>query len=179
MGDPSALNMYGYCGNNPVMGYDPSGYLTAATMRVVNSLSISAIFAKYSAMLYTALAATLVKISLWVTGVLLPKIAALFWWQPWLVIGVVAAAVVIVVIAVTVYVNAKIAKINNDNMNKTVEQILKTKKGSIKQAPLPPGGPSWNDLLKKTLKQIKELAQKGVKGYKEIYKLLTDGRFNK
>ena len=32
--------------------------------------------------------------------------------------------------------------------------------------------------MKKTLREIKELAQKNVKGYKEIYKLLTDGRFN-
>lgn len=56
---------------------------------------------------------------------------------------------------------------------------MRKKKGSIKNAPLPPGGPDWKDILKKTLKEIKELAQKNVTGYKEIYKLLTDGRFNR
>ena len=49
----------------------------------------------------------------------------------------------------------------------------------IRQAPLPPGGPNWDDILQKTLKEIKELAKKNAKGYKEIYKLLTDGRFNR
>lgn len=77
------------------------------------------------------------------------------------------------------YTHAQIERINQNNLDKTVEEILKTKKGSIKNAPLPPGGPDWKDLLKMTLRQIKELAQKNVTGFKEIYKLLTDGRFNR
>jgi len=164
-------NLYAYCYNNPVMYADHTGYLAANVMKLVNGLSASAIFASYASALYTSFAATLTKIGLYVTGVLAPKIAALFWWQPWLVAGIVVAAVAIVVGAVTIYLNSQ--------MNKTVEEVLKTKKGSIKNAPLPPGGPNWKDLLKKTMKEIKDLAQKGVKGYKEIWKLLTDSRFNK
>ena len=79
----------------------------------------------------------------------------------------------------TVYFYVRTAVINQRNMDKTVEEILKTKQGRIRQAPLPPGGPDWKDILQKTLREIKELAQKNVKGYKEIYKLLTDGRFNR
>jgi hypothetical protein len=70
---------------------------------------------------------------------------------------VVAAAVLVVTTAVSIYRNVQVAKINNANMDKTVEEILKTKKASIKNAPLPPGGPDWKDILKKTLREIKEL----------------------
>ena len=116
---------------------------------------------------------------MFVTKTVLPKAIALFFGNPWLVAGVTAAIVATVIAAVLIYRQAQINKINNANMNKTVEEILKTKKGSIKNAPLPPGGPNWKDILKKTLKEIKELAQKNKKGYKEIYKLLTDARFNR
>jgi len=63
--------------------------------------------------------------------------------------------------------------------DKTVEEVLKTKKGSIKNAPLPPGGPNWSDLLPLSMETIRKLAQKGETGYREIWKLLTDSRFNK
>lgn len=63
--------------------------------------------------------------------------------------------------------------------DKTVEEVLTTKKGSIKNAPLPPGGPNWNDLLPLTMEEVRRLAQKGETGYKEIWKLLTDSRFNR
>ena len=178
-GSITNYNLYTYCQNNPINYYDSTGYLAASVMRLTQAFSISALFSAYASGLYTAFSATLAKISLYVTGVLLPKITAMFWWQPWAIAGIVSAAVVIVITAVTVYTNTQVAKINESNMNKTVEEILKTKKGSIKNAPLPPGGPSWKDILKKTLREIKELAQKGKKGYKEIYKLLTDARFNR
>lgn len=65
------------------------------------------------------------------------------------------------------------------NKDKTVEDILKNKKGSIKNAPLKPGGPQWSDILKLTLAEIQRRAQKGDTGFKTIYKLLTDKRFDK
>jgi len=148
-------NMYSYCENNPVNGYDPSGNLTEFALEGVSNGYV-------------------------VIGIALSA----SWWNPigWTIAGVIVISV-IVWAGITIYNNyqtsVRIARINKDNSNKTVEQILKTKKGSIKNAPLPPGGPNWNDLLKKTLKEIKELAQKGVKGYKEIYKLLTQGEYNK
>lgn len=37
------------------------------------------------------------------------------------------------------------------NQNKTVSDILKTKKGSIKNAPLPSGSPGWSEIMTLTL----------------------------
>ena len=67
----------------------------------------------------------------------------------------------------------------NANLDKTVEEILRTKRGSIKNAPKKPGDPNWDLILGMTLREIQELAQKGDKGFARIYKLLTDLRFNK
>ena len=61
----------------------------------------------------------------------------------------------------------------------TVAEILKNKKGSIKQAPLPPGSPSWGEIIALTWEQIVAGAQAGKPGYKTIKKLLGDKRFNK
>lgn len=55
---------------------------------------------------------------------------------------------------------------------------MRKKKGSIRNAPLPPGGPDWKDILKKTLKEIKELAQKNVTGYKTGIGTAAKGVFN-
>ena len=49
----------------------------------------------------------------------------------------------------------EIRRINEQNKNKTVEEILKTKKGSIKRAPLPPNGPNWDVILNMTLAEYK------------------------
>lgn len=42
-------------------------------------------------------------------------------------------------------------------MKKGIE--LKNKKGSIKNAPLKPGGPQWSDILKLTLAEIQRRSQ--------------------
>jgi RHS repeat-associated protein len=62
---------------------------------------------------------------------------------------------------------------------KTVREILKDKKASIKNAPLPPGSPTWESILNKTWEQIDSAAKRGDLGYDTIRKLLTDSRFNK
>jgi uncharacterized protein RhaS with RHS repeats len=62
---------------------------------------------------------------------------------------------------------------------KTVEEILKLKRGSIKDAQLEPGSPSWSDVLSKSWEQIESSAKAGKAGYKTIKKLLTDTRFDK
>ena len=67
----------------------------------------------------------------------------------------------------------------NDNLNKTVKEILKSKKGDIKKAPKKPGDPDWGSILSMTLEEIRKRAQDGDKGFGRIYKLLTDGRFNR
>ena len=65
------------------------------------------------------------------------------------------------------------------NEGKTVEEILKGKRGSIKDAPLPEGAPSWDEILKKTWEEIEKGAREREPGYDVFRKLLTDRRFNK
>jgi hypothetical protein len=62
---------------------------------------------------------------------------------------------------------------------KTVNEILKDKRGSIKDAPLPKGCPDWRELGNMTWEQIEAAARAGNPGYKTIKKLLGDKRFDK
>lgn len=57
----------------------------------------------------------------------------------------------------------------NTNLDNTVETILKSKKGSIKNAPKKPGDPDWQVILGMTLREIQELTQKGDKGFVEEF----------
>jgi RHS repeat-associated protein len=68
---------------------------------------------------------------------------------------------------------------SSKNSGKTVRQILQGKKGSIKNAPLPPGSPSWDSILDNTWEEIEAGAKANSPGYREIRKLLTDGRFDR
>ncbi len=66
-----------------------------------------------------------------------------------------------------------------DEADLIVGDVLKGKLGSIRRAPLPPGSPSWTDIANMTISEVRAAAQQGEPGFKAIYKLLTDGRFNK
>jgi len=66
-----------------------------------------------------------------------------------------------------------------DNSGKTVEEILKGKRGAIKNAPLPPGSPSWEDILHLTWEEVEERAQDRDPGFHTFHKLLKERRFNK
>ncbi len=65
------------------------------------------------------------------------------------------------------------------NAGKTVAEILKGKLGSIKNAPLEPGSPSWDDILHLTWEDVKENEKRGLPGFRTFVKLLTRKRFNK
>jgi hypothetical protein len=65
------------------------------------------------------------------------------------------------------------------NAGKTVAEILKDKKGSIKQAPLEPGSPSWDDILHLTWEEIVERAQRRERGFRTFRKLLRERTYNK
>ena len=60
-----------------------------------------------------------------------------------------------------------------------VSGILKGKKGSIKNAPLPLGSPSWEEIQGLTWAEIEEGVRQGKPGYRTIRKLLTDKRFDR
>jgi hypothetical protein len=60
-----------------------------------------------------------------------------------------------------------------------VADILKQKKGSIKQAQLPKGSPSWDKFGQMTWEQIEEGARVNKPGFKVVRRLLTDKRFDR
>jgi hypothetical protein len=65
------------------------------------------------------------------------------------------------------------------NAGKTVREILKGKRAAIRQAPLKPGAPSWDDILDMPWEEVEERAKKQEPGFRTFRKLLTDGRFDK
>lgn len=65
------------------------------------------------------------------------------------------------------------------NAGKTVREILKEKRAGIRQAPLEPGSPSWEDILVMPWEEVGERADADEPGYRTIKKLLSGGRFDK
>jgi hypothetical protein len=65
------------------------------------------------------------------------------------------------------------------NAGKTVAEILRRKKASVKNAPLPPGSPSWDDILNLPWEEIVKRARRRDPGYQTIRKLLSDPEYNK
>lgn len=66
------------------------------------------------------------------------------------------------------------------DLDQTVDEVLKSRKGSVKRAPLPKGSPSWEDIRHLTMKQVLERKQVGMVGYRVFWKLLTEKeRFGK
>jgi hypothetical protein len=65
------------------------------------------------------------------------------------------------------------------NAGKTVAEILKSKRGSIKQVPLEAGSPSWDDIMELTWEEVDKKAQDREIGFDTFRKLLTNKRFNK
>jgi len=61
----------------------------------------------------------------------------------------------------------------------SVREILRLKKAGVRSAPLPPGSPSWDDILDWTWEDVDAAARANRPGYKTIRKLLTDGRFDR
>ena len=66
-----------------------------------------------------------------------------------------------------------------DYSGMTVEEILRFKKGDIKNAALDPGSPSWDDILHMTWEEVLDKARQREPGFQTIRKLLSNGRFNK
>lgn len=61
----------------------------------------------------------------------------------------------------------------------TVAEILKLKKGSIKQASLPAGSFGWEEFSSMSWAQIEEGARQNRPGFRVVRKLLTDRRFDR
>ena len=66
-----------------------------------------------------------------------------------------------------------------DHAGKTVEEILKTKKASVRDAGLEPGSPAWDDIMDLTWEDIVARAKRRVPGYKTIKKLLGSKEYDK
>jgi hypothetical protein len=65
------------------------------------------------------------------------------------------------------------------NKGKTVAEILRGKKASVKQAALPKGSPSWDDILSLPWEEIDKRAKQRKRGYRTIRKLLSDPEYDK
>ena len=60
-----------------------------------------------------------------------------------------------------------------------VRDILRLKKASVRNAPLPPGSPTWDEVEDMIWEDVDEAARRNEPGFKTIRKLLTDGRFDR
>jgi len=65
------------------------------------------------------------------------------------------------------------------NAGKTVAEILKYKKASIRDAELRPGSPSWDEILDLTWEEITDKAKRREPGFKTFKKLLSQGEYDK
>ena len=68
---------------------------------------------------------------------------------------------------------------SKSNDGKTVAEILRTKRASIRQAPLEPGSPSWDTIGGMMWEEVVRRADADEPGFRTIRKLLSGGRFNK
>jgi hypothetical protein len=66
-----------------------------------------------------------------------------------------------------------------DNTGKTVAEILRGKKASIRDAALDPGSPSWDDIMDLNWEELVERAKKRRTGYKTFKKLLGSKEYDK
>ena len=96
-----------------------------------------------------------------------------------LTIGGITIAGVAIVKGVVYLAGAVAGLIMAADLGKKVGEVLKTRKGSIQNAPKPPGTPGWDAIRDLTMAEILRRAQKGETGFKTIWKLLNDGRFKK
>ncbi|HTU79116.1 MAG TPA: RHS repeat-associated core domain-containing protein [Solirubrobacteraceae bacterium] len=65
-----------------------------------------------------------------------------------------------------------------DEADVTVSDVLAGKVGRITRAPLPPGSPAWADIQDMSIADVRAAAKANEPGFKAIYKLLNDNRFN-
>lgn len=72
-----------------------------------------------------------------------------------------------------------VIKILHKFSGQKVSDILKSKKGSIKQAQLPPDSPSWEEFSNMTWEQIEQGVAENIPGFKVVRKLLSDRRFDR
>lgn len=74
---------------------------------------------------------------------------------------------------------AREGELVHKNAGRTVRQILKGKKGAVKDARLPAGAPTWSAIDCLPWEEIVAWAAADVPGYKTIKKLLGDRRFDR
>ena len=118
------FNLFAYCENNPITGYDPFGYLDGSA--VAKWLNASSIFAMFIDGLYYSFTFTLLKISAYITSIVLPKVIAFVWWHPWVATGIVLVAVGITIASVLAIKRATI-----NNVKKKIPAKLLTRDGRV------------------------------------------------
>lgn len=94
--------------------------------QAIKLISASSIFNSFVQQLIYSFSRTLIKIAAYVTKILLPKVVAICWWNPWVVAGIVVGAVALIVTTIVILYNSYVSKIRNKISNK-----IKTKDGRI------------------------------------------------
>jgi len=98
-------NSYAYCDNDPVNDKDIFGRFSAK--KLAEMFSITSIFGLFAPMLFANYSQGLVAVGAYTTKLITPIAAKAFWWKPWLIVAIVAAAVTIVVAGVAIYFSKK------------------------------------------------------------------------
>ena len=99
-GGVSALNIFLYCANNPVNDKDLVGCLSE--QQAAAMLSITAVFAMFSAVLLTNFEQGLLAVTGYATQAISIPVLEALWWRPVLAAAIIVAAVAIVVAGVVI-----------------------------------------------------------------------------
>ena len=164
--DPLSLHKYLYANANPVNNTDPTGLFSLGEM--LGGLAGHGILSTAGGLnFYAAL------------GVLVPRAGAI------VILSVINYITLETILNGHILMSDLLREIDltlvKAFLDKTVREVLKERLGRIRHAFRPPGGPSWDDpvLLDMTIREVLKKAQSGARAWRNIWKLLIDGRFKK
>gem|GEM_PF-2289589 len=162
--NPQSLNRYSYVLNNPMRYADPSGHCIDILSCTLEGAAAGTVIEPGGGTIIGGIGGFIVGAIITVT------IAG----------GVAYVATHPSDTADTTRVQAQPAEtVLNIDPGTKVKDILKGKKGSIKNAPLGPGAPSWEEVEGMSWGDIEKRAKANISGYKTLKKLLSDKRFDK
>jgi len=163
--NPQSLNRYSYVLNNPMKYTDPSGHCTDPLSCTLEGAALGTAIEPGGGTLIGGIGG-------FVLGTIITITVAGG-------VAYVATHPIDTTITANPVHNTPSETISPIDPGTKVKDILKGKKGSIKNAPLGPGAPSWEDVEGMSWGDIEQRAKTNTPGYKTLKKLLSDKRFDK